>query len=128
MDVDNGVQPMEDFFGGEDSVGDGYGGADAMAGNDFAGENQSSESPGFEAKRNLDPGGFVPFDPRRAPNERDLVLAMTDADDEGVMDYFDQNFLKNWAGPEHWKLRKVVRRRKLIRFLLTSAQVCVVSG
>lgn len=26
------------------------------------------------------------------------------------MDYFDQTFKKNWAGPEHWKLRKVVRR------------------
>ncbi|KAF8682082.1 hypothetical protein AX14_004414 [Amanita brunnescens Koide BX004] len=38
-------------------------------------------------------------------------MAMTDADgDGGAMDYFDQNFLKNWAGPEHWKLRKVVRR------------------
>lgn len=59
-------------------------------------------------------GAFVPFDPRRAPNERDLIMAMTDADgDSGMMyDYFDKTVLKNWAGPEHWKLRKVVRRRK----------------
>ena len=54
----------------------------------------------------------MPFDPRRAPNERDLVLAMTDAEGGVMMDYFDQSFLKNWAGPEHWKLRKVVRRRE----------------
>ena len=29
-----------------------------------------------------------------------------------TLDYFDQNALKNWAGPEHWKLREVVRRHK----------------
>ena len=33
-------------------------------------------------------------------------------DEEGMMDYFDPTYLKNWAGPEHWKLRKVVRRRE----------------
>jgi hypothetical protein len=39
-------------------------------------------------------------------------MAMTDADgDGGMLDYFDQSLLKNWAGPEHWKLRKTVRRR-----------------
>jgi len=40
-------------------------------------------------------------------------MAMTDADEErGAMDYFDQTFLKNWVGPEHWKLRKVIRKRR----------------
>ncbi|KAK7687927.1 hypothetical protein QCA50_009146 [Cerrena zonata] len=58
----------------------------------------------------LNQRAFVPFDPRKAPNERDLVLAMTNAEGGTMMDYFDQSFLKNWAGPEHWKLRKVVRR------------------
>lgn len=60
-------------------------------------------------------GGHEPgiIEPRRMPNENDLVMALTDAGEEGgMLDYFDQNFLKNWAGPEHWKLRKVVRRRK----------------
>ena len=58
-------------------------------------------------------GGFAPFDPRKAPNERDLVMAMMDAEGGGMMmDYFDRGMLKNWAGPEHWKLRKVVRKRE----------------
>jgi condensin complex subunit 2 len=58
-------------------------------------------------------GTFVPFDPARGPNERDLIMAMMDPDaDGGTMDYFDKNVLKNWAGPEHWKLRKVIRKRE----------------
>ena len=45
---------------------------------------------------------------RRRPD-----AGVADADGGVMMDYFDSNFLKNWAGPEHWKLRKVVRRRGL---------------
>jgi condensin complex subunit 2 len=30
--------------------------------------------------------------------------------DGGMLDYFDQSLLKNWAEPQHWKLRKAVRR------------------
>lgn len=109
MDVDNGVPSVEDFFVGADAVSDNYGGGDMMGGDDYGGDNHSNGSVGAPGEGDGQPGAFVPFDPRRAPNERDLVLAMT-ADDEGMLDYFDQNFLKNWAGPEHWKLRKVVRR------------------
>ena len=57
-------------------------------------------------------GSYEPFDPSRMPSERDIIMAMTEAGANGSsLDYFDQTFLKNWAGPEHWKLRKVVRRR-----------------
>ncbi|GAA6063614.1 hypothetical protein JCM10212_006437 [Sporobolomyces blumeae] len=68
--------------------------------------------------------GFGPvtrFDPRlAASSERDLVLAM-DAQDEnasstrnelggggvdGLFDYFDGTMRKNWAGPQHWKMRR----------------------
>jgi len=56
-------------------------------------------------------GPYIPFDPRNVPNQRDLVMAMADADENGALDYFDKNFMKNWAGPEHWKLRKVIRKR-----------------
>ncbi|KAI0644168.1 condensin complex subunit 2/barren [Trametes meyenii] len=115
MDVDGGsgsVAPVEDFFVGGNAVPDefnadynqGYGGG--------GGDNVSvggSDDAGGEARPD---GPFVPFDPRKANNGRDLVMALTDADAEGgvMMDYFDSNFLKNWAGPEHWKLRKVVRK------------------
>jgi condensin complex subunit 2 len=113
MDIDSSVPPVEDFFVGADAVNDDYGGGDMIGGDDYGGDNHSSGSVGPSGDGDGQPGTFVPFDPRRAPNERDLVMAMTDADGEGMMDYFDQTFLKNWAGPEHWKLRKVVRRRRL---------------
>ena len=57
-------------------------------------------------------GGMEPFDPRQAPNERDLVMAMNaDDDQEEMLDYFNATFMKNWAGPEHWKLRRTVKKR-----------------
>ena len=123
MDVDGGGgAPVEDFFSGADAIGgEDYGGGGDMGGEDFGGDQHSNGSvgPGGEGEGGQ-PGPFVPFDPRRLPNERDLVLAMTDADGEsGALDYFDQNLLKNWAGPEHWKLRKVIRRRMLFFFYQT---------
>ena len=114
MEINDASPPPEqDFFVGDQAVGDDFGG-EAMSPND---EDEGGSAGPQAIHAHTAPGGFVPFDPRRMPNERDLVMAMTDAEaDGGMMDYFDQNFLKNWAGPEHWKLRKVVRRRKLICF------------
>jgi condensin complex subunit 2 len=109
--VDAANEAAEDFFQGDQAIGDEF----AHGSDDYGGENISNGSA--EQERNMGhPGPLQPFDPRRMPNERDLVMAMTDADgDGGMMDYFDQNFLKNWAGPEHWKLRRVVRKRELSR-------------
>ncbi|KAF9245289.1 condensin complex subunit 2/barren [Melanogaster broomeanus] len=111
MDIDGGGAPQtEDFFQGDQAVEDDYGGADGGFGGDEygGGDNGSPDADGQPGTR---PGAFVPFDPRRIPTERDLVMAMTDADgDSGIMGYFDQNIMKNWAGPEHWKLRKVIRK------------------
>lgn len=110
---DGGPQPVEDFFVGTDAVNDDFG-ADHFDGDD---DNQSNADqamgatgPAAEGEAGR-PGPFVPFDPRKMPNDRDLILAMADGEG-GALDYFDQNALKNWAGPEHWKLRKVIRRRK----------------
>ncbi len=115
MDVD-GAPTTEDFFVGDQAVGDDFmDGGPASPDGLGAGEDGSADPEGPSQEPNH-PGAFVPFDPRRAPNERDLIMAMTDADKDGsgmMMDYFDQSFLKNWAGPEHWKLRKVVRKRML---------------
>ncbi|KAI8974563.1 barren [Trametes punicea] len=114
MDVDGGsgsAAPVQDFFVGGEAVPDDYVG-DYAADYGPGGDNVSlggSDDAGGEARPT---GPVVPFDPRRAPNERALIMAMADADADGgvMMDYFDSNFLKNWAGPEHWKLRKIVRR------------------
>ncbi|KAJ7050519.1 condensin complex subunit 2/barren [Mycena amicta] len=110
MDVDGeGPPPVEDFFTADDGPHDDFGG-DMMGGDDFGGEHASNGS-GLSAEHGPSrPAGMVPFDPRRPPNE--LVMAMTDGDGEGgMMDYFDKNFSKNWAGPEHWKMRRVVVRK-----------------
>lgn len=117
--------PVEDFFVGADAVAGDYGGDTRgdMGGDGF------DDGGSFGAEGEGANGGsgavavYVPFDPRRAPNERDLVMAMTDGSgDGGMMDYFDQTFLKNWAGPEHWKLRKAIRKGKwLLMFFSTLA-------
>lgn len=109
--------PVEDFFSGPDAINDGYGGGD-MGGDDYVG-NSDSVAPGAAEDGGGAPGGpFVPFDPRKIPNERDLVMAMADADENGALDYFDKNFMKNWAGPEHWKLRRVIRKRESTFFFV----------
>ncbi|KAJ7089676.1 condensin complex subunit 2/barren [Mycena belliarum] len=106
MHADADAPVAEDFFVGDDAVGDDYGGA-MMGGTDY-GENPSNGS-GMASEQGGRPIGVIPFDPRHPPNE--LVMAMTDADgDGGMMDYFDKTLMKNWAGPEHWKLRKNIRR------------------
>ncbi|PPQ94623.1 hypothetical protein CVT25_009354 [Psilocybe cyanescens] len=108
VNMDAGDEPpVEDFFVGADAVNDDYGGD--MGRDDYGGDNGSVGTVG-DAEQGR-PGPFVPFDPRRIPNERDFVLAMADPDSEGgALDYFDQNFLKNWAGPEHWKLKRNIRK------------------
>ncbi|KAF7309641.1 Condensin complex subunit 2 [Mycena indigotica] len=109
MDVDGeDPPPVQDFFMADDGPHDDFGG-DMMGGDDFAGEHTSNGS-GLMAEQGPSGSGTVPFDPRRPTN--DLVMAMTDGDHEGgMMDYFDKNFSKNWAGPEHWKMRRVVIRK-----------------
>lgn len=109
----NGALPEEDFFMGDHTVGDDFGGDDPGPGgyNAEDGENGSVDAQAGIHPTNTEGGLNVAFDPRRAPNERALIMAMTDADgDGGMLDYFDQSVLKNWAGPQHWKLRKAVRR------------------
>lgn len=111
-------QPEEtqDFFSGDQAVYDDYepmGGFDDRGSppdGDDAGDHSMDQTYGA-GPSNEHSAGAVPFDPRRVPDENAVVMAMTEGDGQGGMfDYFDQTFLKNWAGPEHWKLRKVIRK------------------
>jgi condensin complex subunit 2 len=113
VDGGNSALPEEDFFMGDHTVGDDFGGDDLGPGGYDGGEgdNGSVDEAGLHPA-DTEGGRNVAFDPRRAPNERALIMAMTDADgDGGMLDYFDQSLLKNWAGPQHWKLRKAIRKR-----------------
>ncbi|THH01047.1 hypothetical protein EW026_g1576 [Hermanssonia centrifuga] len=71
---------------------------------------------------------FVPFDPRRLPSDRDLLVGMNQEDGALMLDYFNPSITKNWAGPEHWKLRKVVRRHKDVKDITKELFVPVTRG
>lgn len=61
---------------------------------------------------------FPPTQDAWGPSRPDLTMALRNIkgigdDDEGEVDgaffdYFDQRLVKNWAGPEHWKMRKAL--------------------
>ncbi|EAU90161.1 condensin complex component cnd2 [Coprinopsis cinerea okayama7 len=108
MDVDQNPGAVEDFFETQDGAHDDYafGGQD-MGGDDFGGEGSNGGSVGPVAPGEDGPmGPPMPFDPRKEPNQRELFLAM-DGEGDGALDYFDSQFRRNWAGPEHWKLRRL---------------------
>jgi condensin complex subunit 2 len=105
-----GEGEAEDFFGDDNyDIGGGGGGFD-----DGASNGDYDEAEGYPgASRGVGmaaPGdAHAPFDPRRQGGELVMALAGT-ADEDGMFDYFDKGFGKNWAGAEHWKLRKVSRK------------------
>lgn len=112
------VQEEEaDFFGGEDfdSGAPMPGGFDEGGGDDDGegggGAFASSSHMGQGGTGMAGPGEHMAFDGRK--HAGDLVMALAGGDDgEGMFDYFDKGFAKNWAGAEHWKLRKVTRKGK----------------
>jgi condensin complex subunit 2 len=113
----------EDFFTGDQAVADDFGGGFDDGGMgmdmDMGGGDGMDDGIGMQSMEVDEDGTPIPlpangphqaFDPRRVPNERELIMAMAEDEGDTMMDYFDRTFLKNWAGPEHWKLRKVVRK------------------
>lgn len=126
MHVDDdgaGPVPEEDFFAGNDPM-------DTFEDTAMSPEGvDDGATPSFDNDQfHAGPGGeqgegtgnangpYGPFDPRRMRTESDRIIAMTEGDGQGGMiELFDQTFLKNWAGPEHWKLRRVVKRRMYLQ-------------
>jgi condensin complex subunit 2 len=45
------------------------------------------------------------INPHARFTEKDYVMAMVSNENE-LFSYFDSAFLRNWAGPEHWKLKR----------------------
>jgi condensin complex subunit 2 len=114
-DTGDNIAPAEDaqdFFAGDDvGAGDDYEGFGGDAGYAHGGGDADEMDEEGTGNANAGQPGFVPFDPRQVPDQRDLVMAMTEEGGASMMDYFDASITKNWAGPEHWKLRKVIRKR-----------------
>ncbi|GES85705.1 condensin complex subunit 2/barren [Rhizophagus clarus] len=51
------------------------------------------------------------INPRPRFSEKDCIMAMVTNDDEIEMfSYFDSAFLRNWTGPEHWKIKRVNKK------------------
>ncbi|KAF9642131.1 hypothetical protein BDM02DRAFT_3133305, partial [Thelephora ganbajun] len=91
------LAPIQGFFSSNQANQGGYPGDGDFGGEgDFGGDGR---------------GTFVPPYPTREPNGRDLIVGMTNPDaGGGTIDCFDKNALKNWVGPECWKLRKVIQK------------------
>lgn len=109
----------EDFFGGGNDINDhdqsggdyeGFFGGHAQEDIDDDGhENRSGLQNSGNTNNRVVYGPTIPFDPSKSTGPNGLVMARDDGE-AMMLDYFDQGFLKNWAGPEHWKLRRAVRR------------------
>lgn len=116
MDVDgdmpgaDGQPQAEDFFVGDQAAGDDYVNEYDPASPNSAEDDPAGGENGEEGGDGSGSGPYVPFDPRRGGTSN---FAMAEqAPGEIMFDYFDQSVKKNWAGPEHWKLRRAVRKRK----------------
>src|SRR5712671_985890 len=77
IDAGHSGPPEQDFFMGDHGIGDDFGGD--------AGGEDGDENGSVDAQAGLHPAGteggrHIAFDPHHAPNERALIMAMTDAE------------------------------------------------
>ncbi|KAH8832311.1 barren [Flagelloscypha sp. PMI_526] len=120
MDVDTtGPATEEDFFTGGEAINEDFGYAGPTwgeDGGDDAGSQQDDGSTGGDdasappqsgGRPSIGGAGFEDFDPRKAPSRKDLLVTMGGGDGN---EYFDPGMMRNWAGPEHWKTRRVIRK------------------
>lgn len=81
----------------------------AYGGDGASGDEMAMEEAGAAHRAHY--GAVQRFDPRMAPDDREVVIGLGGEDgDKQVFSYFDTNMSKNWAGPEHWKMRRTIRR------------------
>jgi condensin complex subunit 2 len=62
---------------------------------------------GVGAEEAGDGMGIGGFDPEGGQYAVSLQHRRTDAGHEDILSYFDNALHKNWAGPEHWKIRRI---------------------
>ncbi|KAF7722954.1 hypothetical protein EC973_002465 [Apophysomyces ossiformis] len=89
-----------DFFDYDDAEGPLLGGLDDDAFND---DGHGSDHGDTNVAEDVDPAGF---------EEGDFMMAFKDGNEKDLFSYFDSTLTKNWAGPEHWKLRRPVSKLK----------------
>ncbi|CAO1602084.1 hypothetical protein XANCAGTX0491_005716 [Xanthoria calcicola] len=69
------------------------------------------EYQGMEEGGEIDDHG-VRFDPKANTNTVTLHQNNNDVNHEDIMSYFDNALKKNWAGPEHWRIRRIKNSSK----------------
>ncbi|KZV77026.1 hypothetical protein PENSPDRAFT_741108 [Peniophora sp. CONT] len=113
MDVDGAPPPPaveEDFFAGDQGGADDYSASPAG----YGGEDGEEGSVGAHANEGqaMGPGGApIPFNGPRGTGG-DIAFGMGGAAEGEMLDFFDNTLRSNWAGPEHWKMKKVIQRGK----------------
>ncbi|CAG8645366.1 7975_t:CDS:10, partial [Ambispora leptoticha] len=91
---------------------------DEIKENDFFEENYETLGDGFaediimeqEDLAGLGTQEIVIETSQRRLSQRELVMAMTTNQNE-MFSYFDSAFLRNWAGPEHWKMKRIAKEK-----------------
>lgn len=63
----------------------------------------------YPDNENADSQDIEPESPKYPEN--DFLSALIHNGDQELLDYFDSTLVKNWAGPEHWKLRRPVDKK-----------------
>jgi condensin complex subunit 2 len=127
----------QDFFGDDDFGGGGGGDGMADGGMDFFNDEPAdydgddAETPDGEGGTKMEDGWgrgpIAPFDPRKVPDERELVMAMASGGDQ-IFDYFDSALMKNWAGPEHWKMRRMNKKGGQFYFCFALRHDCLLTS
>ncbi|KAJ6259933.1 hypothetical protein Dda_5577 [Drechslerella dactyloides] len=111
---DGGFEDDDDFGGGGFDIGV-PGGADATAlygqgGEAWATENMAgmlmTPGKGNGPMRDVDMDGDGEFN----VNDNDYIVKLgagRENEQEDILAYFDEALKKNWAGPEHWRIRRI---------------------
>ena len=116
---DGGPGAGNDFDGGDDGGFGDFGGGGGDGGDDDQSDMEVDLVEGAAAGFVVQAGGnhlgvVQRYDPRMAPDQREVVIGMAGVEGEDdrqqVFSYFDTALAKNWAGPEHWKMRRTIRR------------------
>jgi condensin complex subunit 2 len=97
----------DDALGGFDlNAETGFGNGGEMWAKDAVIDTQSGENDGFEGGLEGEEGeGVGPFN-----GSNEYVVSLHQEQSGGhadILNYFDEQLRKNWAGPEHWRIRRI---------------------
>ncbi|KAK4516072.1 uncharacterized protein ATC70_011033 [Mucor velutinosus] len=108
MDIAREMNAAPDAFRfDDDDYGVDYG--DDMDDVDPFAETNDDQNPFQEDNDSAQPDELEHSSPKYPEN--DFLSAFMHKGDQDMLKYFDSTLVKNWAGPEHWKLRRPVEKK-----------------